>query len=401
MDVKIAFLNGDLTEEVYIRPPPGLPHPAGYVGRLRRALYGLKHAPRAWFAKFSSSLICLGFVASNYDSAMFIRKTVVGHIVVLLYVDDMIVTGDDEAGIADLKQQLHSLFEMKDLGYLRYFLGIEVAYSPEGYILSQSKYISEVISREGLTDDRIMDSPIELNHRLGPTDGDLLSDVTRYREVVGSLVYLTVTRPDITHVVHVVSQFVSAPRTTHWTVVIRILLYLRGTVHHDLLLSSTSDLVLTSYSDADWAGDPTDRKSTTGYCIILGNSLVAWKSKKQSVVSRTSAEAEYQAMATIAAELIWFRRLLEELGFPQLSATPMFCDNQSAIQIAKNPVFHERSKYIKIDCHFMRHHYLQGSLTLPHVSSTSQLADVFTKSHTTPRFHHLIGKLILLAPSKV
>ncbi|XP_068667644.1 uncharacterized mitochondrial protein AtMg00810-like [Aristolochia californica] len=241
---------------------------------------------------------------------------------------------------------------MKDLGYLRYFLGIEVAYSPEGYILSQSKYISEVISRAGLTDDRIMDSPIELNHRLSPTDGELLSDVTRYREVVGSLVYLTVTCPNITYVVHVVSQFASAPHITHWTVVLRILRYLRGTMHHGLLLSSTSDLVLTGYSDAGWAGDPTDRKSTTGYCIFL------------------------------------------ELGFPQLSATPMFCDNQSAIQIVKNPVFHEHTKHIEIDCHFVWHHYLHGSLTLPHVSSTSQLADVFTKSHTAPRFHHLISKLM-------
>ncbi|XP_068650520.1 uncharacterized mitochondrial protein AtMg00810-like [Aristolochia californica] len=381
-----------------MRPPPGLPHPAGYVCLLRRALYGLKQAPRAWFAKFSSSLIRLGFVASNYDSAMFIRKTVVGHIVVL-YVDDMIVTGDDEDGIADFKQQLHSLFEIKDLGYLRYFLGIEVAYSPEGYILSQSKYISEVISRAGLTDDRIMDSPIELNHFLSAADGELLSDVTRYREVVGSLVYLMVTRPDITYVVHVVSQFAFAPRTTHWTAVLHILRYSRGTVHHGLLLSSTSDLVLTGYYDVDWAGDTTDQKSTTGYCIFLGNSLVAWKSKKQSVASRSSAEAEYQAMATTAAKLIWFHRLLEELGFPQLSATPMFCDNQSAIQIAKNPIFHECTKHIEIDCHFVQHHYLQGSLTLSHVSSTSQLADVFTKSHTAPHFHHLISKLMVLAPS--
>ncbi|XP_068663020.1 uncharacterized mitochondrial protein AtMg00810-like [Aristolochia californica] len=348
---------------------------------------------------FSSSLICLCFVASNYGFAMFIRKIIVGHIVVLLYVDDMIVIGDDEVGIVDLKQQLHSLFEMKDLGYLRYFLGIEVAYSSEGYILSQSKYISDVISRAGLTDDRIMDSPIELNHRLSSTDGELLSDVTRYREVVGSLVYLTITRPDITYVVHVVSQFASTPRTTHWTAVLCILRFLRGTMHHGLLLSSTSDLVLIGNSDADWVGDLTDRKSTTGYCIFLGNSLVAWKSKKQSVVSRSFAEEEYRAMATTATELIWFRRLLEELGFPQLSATPMFCDIQSAIQIAKNRVFHECMKHIEIDCHFVRHHYLQGSLTLPHVFSTSQLADVFTKSHTTPRFHHLISKLMLLAPS--
>ncbi|XP_068645285.1 uncharacterized mitochondrial protein AtMg00810-like [Aristolochia californica] len=330
---------------------------------------------------------------------MFIRKTVVGHIVVLLYVDDMIVTGDDEASITNLKQQLHSLFEMKDLRYLRYFLGIEVAYSPEGYILSQSKYISKVISSARLIDDQIMDSPIELYHRLSPTDGDLLSDITQYREVVGSLVYLTVTRPDISYAVHVVSQFASTPRTTHWTAVLRILHYLRGTVHRGLLFSSTSDLVLTGYSDADWAGDPTDQKSTTGYCIFLGNSLVAWKSKKQSVVSCSSAVAEYRAMATTTAELIWFLRLLEELGFHQLSATPIFCDNQSAIQIAKNPVFHERTKHIEIECHFVRHHYLQGSLTLPQVSSTSQLADVFTKSHTTTRFHHLRGKLMLLAPS--
>ncbi|XP_068667725.1 uncharacterized mitochondrial protein AtMg00810-like [Aristolochia californica] len=303
MNVKNAMLNGDLVEEVYMRLPPGLPHTSGHVCHLRRALYGLKQAPRAWFEKFSSSLICLGFVASNYDSAMFIRKIIVGHIVVLLYVDDMIMTGDDDNGIADLKKQLHFMFEMKDLGYLRYFLGIEVAYSPEGYILSQSKYNSDVISRAGLTDNRIMDSPIELHHSLSPTDGELLFDVTRYREVLGSLVYLTVTCPDITYVVHVVSQFSSAPRRVHWTVVLCILRDLRDTLHHGLLLSFDS-LILTGYSDVDWVGDLTDLKSTTGYCIFLGNSLVAWKSKKQSVVSRSSAEAEYRAMATAAAELI-------------------------------------------------------------------------------------------------
>jgi transposase InsO family protein len=397
MDVKNAFLNGDLSEEVYMQPPPGLSHPPDKVCRLRRALYGLKQAPRAWFAKFSSTVSRLGFSISSYDSALFLRRTGKGTILLLLYVDDMIITGDDLSGIQELKAFLSQNFEMKDLGHLSYFLGLEITSSDDGFYLTQAKYTSDLLSRAGLTDHKILDTPIEFNARLTPSSGELLPDPTLYRQLVGSLVYLTVTRPDISYAVHQVSQFVSAPRSTHYAAVLRILRYLKGTLFHGLHFSAQSPLTLRAYSDADWVGDPTDRRSTTGYCFLLGSSLISWRSKKQSVVARSSTEAEYRALADTTSELLWLRWLLQDLGVSTSSATPIYCDNRSAIQIARNDVFHERTKHIEIDCHLVRHHLLQGSLQLVSVSSHDQLADIFTKSHPTGRFRDLVSKLQLVS----
>ncbi|OMO85296.1 Integrase, catalytic core [Corchorus capsularis] len=216
MDVKNAFLNGDLHEEVYMKPPPGLSCQTNQVCKLRRALYGLKQAPRAWFEKFSSTMLDSGFVQSAHDSTLFIRQSSRGIVLLLLYVDDMVITGDDDLGIKDIKNHLSRTFEMKDLGPLRYFLGIEVNSSSHGYVLSQVKYASDHISKAGLSDNKIVDTPIEMNVKLKATDGGLLTNATLYRQLVGSLIYLTVTRLDISHAVQVVSQFMTAPRTIHF-----------------------------------------------------------------------------------------------------------------------------------------------------------------------------------------
>ncbi|KAA8550319.1 hypothetical protein F0562_002003 [Nyssa sinensis] len=301
MDVKNAFLNGDLAEEVYMHPPPGYAHPPHIVFRLWRALYG-----------------------------------------------------DDLSGIRDLQHFLSQNFEMKDLGQLNYFLGLEVTSGSDGYYLSQA-----------------------------------------------NLIYLTVTRPDISYAVHLVSQFMSAPRSTHYAAVLRILRYVKGTLFHGLHFSSCSSLELHSYSDADWAGDPTDHRSTTGYCFLLGTSLISWRSKKQTVVARSSTEAEYRALADTTAELLWLRWLLTDMGASQLTSSPLYCDNRSAIQIAHNDVFHERTKHIEIDCHFIRHHLQQGTLDLRSVSSEDQLADIFTKSHPPGRLCDLVSKLQLTSSSRV
>uniref|UniRef100_A0A2N9EJW8 Integrase catalytic domain-containing protein n=1 Tax=Fagus sylvatica TaxID=28930 RepID=A0A2N9EJW8_FAGSY len=399
MDVKNAFLNGDLLEEVYMQPPPGYPDSQNQVCRLRRALYGLKQAPRAWFAKFSSVVAQQGFTPSSYDSALFIRHTSTGITLILLYVDDMIITGDDTAGICDLQKFLSQQFEMKDLGTLSYFLGLEVTSSSDGYYLSQAKYASDLLSKAGLTDSKTVSTPLELNVKLNTTDGEPLSDATLYRQLVGSLIYLTVTRPDLAYAVHLVSQFMSAPRSTHYAAVLRILRYIKGTLFHGLHFSAQSSLELRAYADADWAGDPTDRRSTTGYCFLLGSSLISWRSKKQSVVARSSTEAEYRALADATSELLWLRWLLADMGAPQTTSTPIHCDNRSAIHIAHNDVFHERTKHIEIDCHFIRHHLQQSALHLLSVSSEDQLADVFTKSHPPGRLRDLVSKLKMASSS--
>ncbi|PNX81560.1 putative copia-type protein [Trifolium pratense] len=218
---------------------------------LKKALYGMKQAPRAWFEKFSTVIPSLGFRSSDHDSALFLRTSSHGRILLSLYVDDMIITGDDVNGIDELKLQLAKFFEMKDLGTLRYCLGIEVAYSPRGYLLSQSKYIANILEQARISDTRSTDSPHELNVKYAPSDGVLLSDPTFYRTLVGSLVYLTITRPDIAYEVHIVSQFVVSPTTMHWAAVLRILHYLRGTQFQSLLFPSSSSLELHAYSDAD------------------------------------------------------------------------------------------------------------------------------------------------------
>jgi hypothetical protein len=358
MDVKNAFLNGDLSEEVYMQPPSGLSHPTNKVCRLRQALYGLKQAPRAWFAKFSATVSRLGYSINSYDSTLFIRYTNRGTILLLLYVDDMIITRDDIIGIQELKQFLSQHFEMKDLGPLSYFLGLEISLSFDGYYLTQAKYISDLLSQANLTDSKIVDTPTKLDTPLTLDDGEPLRDFTLYRHLVGSLVYLTVTRPNISYAVHQVSQFMAAPRSTHFSAVLRILCYLKGTLFHGLYFSSQSFLQLHAYTNVDWGGDPTNRRSTTGYCFLLGTSVISWRSKKQTVVARSSTEAEYCALADTTSELLWLRLLLQDMGVSLSSATHVYYDNRSAIQIVHNDVFHERTKHIKIDCHFVRHHLL-------------------------------------------
>jgi hypothetical protein len=308
----------------------------------------------------------------------------------------MIITGDDIDGISVLKTELARRFEMKDLGYLRYFLGIEVAYSPRGYLLSQSKYVADILERARLTDNKTVDTPIEVNPRYSSSNGLPLIDSTLYRTIVGSLVYLTITRLNIAYLVHVVNQFVASPTTIHWAAVLRILRYLWGTVFQSLLLSSTSFLELRAYSDADHRSDLTNRKSITGFCIFLGDSLISWKSKKQYIVSQSSTEAEYRAMTSTTKEIIWLRWLLADMRVFFSHPTPMYCDNQSSIQIAHNSVFHERTKHIEIDCHLTRHHLKHGTIALPFVPSSLQIADFFTKAHSISRFHFLVGKLSML-----
>ncbi|XP_026441790.1 uncharacterized protein LOC113340960 [Papaver somniferum] len=203
---------------------------------------------------------------------------------------------------------------MKDLGHLRYFLGIEVDKSSEGYFISQVKYATEILSRAGLSDSKVAETPLELNAKLNPFEGKALPDPTLYRQLVGSLNYLTITRPDISYAIHVVSHFMSAPRTTHFAAVLRILRYIKGTLYQGLQFSSQSELHLHAYADSDWAGDVIYRRSTSGYCMFLGNSLISWRSKKQSIVSRSSAEAEYRATAHATSEIIWLRWLLSDMG---------------------------------------------------------------------------------------
>ncbi|KAM7530049.1 hypothetical protein LguiB_033459 [Lonicera macranthoides] len=396
MDVKNAFLHGDLKEEIYMLPPPGLfTNPSNEVCRLKRSLYGLKQAPRAWFEKFRTTLLNFQFTQSQYDSSLFLKRTATGIVVLLVYVDDIVITGSDSQSIGELQQHLKSIFHMKDLGLLHYFLGLEVHSCSTGMLLHQHKYTQEILTLAGLQFGNSVLTPLEVNLKLRQTEGDLLPDPSLYRQLVGSLNYLTITRPDISFAVQQVSQFMQAPRHSHLAAVRRILRYLKGTSGRGLYFPNENSLQLMSYSDADWAGCADTRQSVTGWCMFLGDALISWKSKKQDRVSKSSTESEYRAMSSACSEIVWLRGLMGELGIPQLTPTPLHADNTSAIQIATNPVFHERTKHIEVDCHSIREALDQRVITLPHISSELQAADVFTKALSSQRHQFMVNKLML------
>ncbi|KAL5817912.1 hypothetical protein ACOSQ3_026290 [Xanthoceras sorbifolium] len=368
-----------------MQPPPGYPHSGKQICRLRRAFYGLRQGPRARFEKFSSVVAHQSFTSSPHVTALFIRRSSAGITLIFRYVDDIIITGDDSTGIRSLQHFFSQHFEMKDLGTLSYFLGLKVTSSSDGYYLSQAKYASNLLTKAIITDNKTVSTPLEYNAKLTPLDGEPISDATHYRQLVGSLIYLTVTRPDISHAVGMVSKFMDAPRSVHYAAVLWILRYVKGTLYHGLHYFSRSSLQLHAYSYTDWAGDPTARRSITGFCFMLGTSLVSWRSKKQDVVSHSSTKAEYRAIADTTCELVWLRWLLADMDAPRPTAIPLYCDNRSAIYIAHNDVFHERTKHIEIDCHITRHHLKKGFLKLFSIFSSNQPADTFTKSHPPGR----------------
>jgi hypothetical protein len=395
MDVQNAFLHGDLLEEVYMQLPPGFRRQGEehMVCRLNKSIYGLKQASRSWFHKFSTTIQQDGFHQSKADYSLFTKVSGNSITVVLIYVDDIIITGNDNKAIEALKSSLRTKFRIKDLGQLRYFLGVEVARSADGISISQRKYTLDILNEAGLLGAKPLSTPMEENIKLLPTAGDLLRNPSIYRRLVGKLIYLTITRPEITYSVHILSQFMQEPRKPHLDAVHHLLRYLKGAPGQGLYFPAKGDLLLTGFCDADWARCSITRRSVTGYCVFLGRALISWKTKKQTTVSRSSAESEYRAMASITCELTWLKYLLHDLQVEHSPPAKLFCDSQAALHIAANPVYHERTKHIEIDCHVVRERIQSGAITTAHVSSACQLADMFTKPLGKSSFRSLLGKL--------
>lgn len=308
--------------------------------RLHCSLYGLKQSPRAWFDRFRKAMLKRGYPQSNADHTLFYKHTEDKVAILIVYVDDIVITGNDTKEISDLKHHLAQEFEVKDLGHLRYFLGIEVSKGPKGIFICQRKYILDLLKETGMLGSRPMATPMDQNHRLSGGTGTPV-DRERYQRLVGRLIYLSHTRPDIAFAVSVVSQFMHDPRSTHMEAVSRILRYLKGCLGKGLLYTRQGNVQVEGYTDADWAGSLDDRRSTSGYCTFVGGNLVSWRSKKQSVVVRSTAEAEFRAMAHGVCELLWLQILLTELRLYRHTPLMLYCDNKAAIDIANNPVQHD------------------------------------------------------------
>lgn len=396
-DVKNAFLHGELTEEVYMELPPGCKTPEAYdksVCKLKKALYGLKQSPRAWFGRFTKSMKEFGYSQSNADHTLFIKKHQGKITALIVYVDDMVVTGNDDEERKALQSYLSKEFEMKDLGPLKYFLGIEVSRSTKGIFLSQRKYTLDLLEETGMSACQPIDTPLDGGLKLFFEPNQVPVDKQRYQRLVGRLMYLAHTRPDLAYALSVISQFMHNPGEQHMSAVMRILRYLKSAPGKGILFAKNENQQnVRVYTDADWAGSIDDRRSTSGYFTFVGGNLVTWRSKKQNVVARSSAEAEFRGMALGLCEALWLKLLLSDLGYPPKLPILLYCDNKAACDIAHNPVQHDRTKHVEVDRFFIKEKLDEKILELPMIRSEDQLADILTKAVSSQVFSKVVSKL--------
>ncbi|KAD2805945.1 hypothetical protein E3N88_39322 [Mikania micrantha] len=381
LDVKSVFLNGELKETVYVEQPPGFIHKGEEhkVCKLKKALYGLKQAPRAWFKRIEGYFLREGFMKSQYDHTLFIKKEHKDVVIVSLYVDDLIYTGNNRELCESFKCSMMSEFEMSDLGKMRYFLGVEVDQNKYGIQMHQKKYAKEIIEMFNMWEVNGVNNPIVPGALVTKTGDKNKVDESLYKSLVGSLMYLTVTRPDLMYAVCFVSRFMADPREEHLQVSKRILRYVKATYDYGLTYARNASLKLKVYMDSDYARDVDDRKSTSGYVCILSNAAVSWSSQKQEIVALSSTEAEYVAATSCACHSVWLKGLLEEISEESVGTVEIQCDNSSTIKLSKNPVMHRRTKHIEVRFHYLRDLVNDEKIQLMFCSTKDQVADVLTK----------------------
>ena len=397
MDVKSAFLNGPLHEEVYVKQPPGFEDPdfPNHVYKLDKALYGLKQAPRAWYEHLKELLIDRGFDVGLIDPTLFTKRVNGELFVCQLYVDDIIFGSTNKAFNDEFSKLMTDRFEMSMMGEMRFFLGFEIKQLREGTFINQAKYLQDMLKRFKMTEMKGVATPMVTKCHLALDPNGKEVDQKVYRSMIGSLLYLCASRPDIVLSVGVCARYQASPKESHMMALKRIFRYLVDTPRYGLWYPKGSSFILNGYTDADWAGDKDDRKSTSGACQFLGRSLVCWSSKKQNCISLSTAEAEYVAAASGCTQLLWMRQTLKEYGVT-CDKVPLLCDNESAIKIAYNPVQHSRTKHIEIRNHFIRDHVARGDIELIYVPTKDQLADIFTKPLDEARFCYLRNELNII-----
>ena len=391
MDIKTAFLNGELEEEIFMRQPEGFIE-AGkedMVCKLKRSIYGLKQSARCWNTELDHKLRDIGFVQSRNDPCIYTRVTGGELVVIAVYVDDIIQAGKNEKEIGEIKKSISKKFDAVDMGPLHYFLGVKVVQNDHGVWIGQPSYIRELLRKFRMEDSNPVETPADVSMKLKKAEeNETMADKQMYQSAVGSILYVsTRTRPDISYAVGSCARFSADPTKSHWAAVKRIMRYLKGTINVGILYNLKDQKDLIGYSDADWAGDINDRKSTSGYVFQISGGAVSWRSKKQSCVALSTAEAEYMALASATQEAMWMKQLIADLHTNILKKpVRIYEDNQSAICITKNHQYHGRSKHIDIKFHFTRDQVSSGNVEVVYCKSEEMVADMLTKPLCGPQF---------------
>ncbi|GJT71912.1 retrovirus-related pol polyprotein from transposon TNT 1-94 [Tanacetum coccineum] len=390
MDVKSAFLNGFINEEVYVAQPPGFIDFAkpNHVYRLKKALYGLKQAPKAWYDRLKAFLIKHDYTMGMVDNTLFTKKKDSNIIIVQIYVDDIIFGSTCQEMCDDFAKIMHDEFEMSMMGELNFFLGLQIKQLEDGIFFNQSKYIKEMLKKFGLEDSKPMKTPMSTETKLTKDEEGESVDNTKYRGMIGSLLYLTASRPDIMFSVCLCARFQEDPKTSHLEAVKRIFRYVKGTTHLGLWYPKGSGIETIVYADSDHAGDYVDRKSTSGICTFMGCCLTSWFSKKQTALAISTTEAEYVSAGKACQQALWMKQALVDYGI-RLDDIPIMCDNKGAIDLSKNPVQHSRTKHIEIRHHFLRDNVQKGNISIEKVSSEDNIADILTKPLKREPFNYL------------
>ncbi|XP_074379364.1 retrovirus-related Pol polyprotein from transposon TNT 1-94 isoform X2 [Apium graveolens] len=395
MDVKSAFLNGVLEEEIFVEQPEGFvcKGQEDKVYRLIKALYGCRQAPRTWYSRIDTHLLSLGFVKSLSEATLYVKKSDFEILVVSLYVDDLLVTGSNLKQIDNFKEEMKAAFEMTDLGKMTFFLGMEVQQNTNEIFICQKKYAKEILKKFNMDECKPTTTPMNNKEKFYEKDGAPKTDEGLYRSLIGCLMYLTITRPDIMNAVSILSRYMHCASEIHFQAGKRILRYVKGTIDYGVKFSKVENFRLHGYADSDLAGCEDDMKSTLGYCFSFGSGMFSWSSKKQEITAQSTAEAEFIAAVAAANQALWLRKLMMDLHMNQQEGTIIFVDNQSAISIADKPVFHDKTKHFKIKFYFLREVQSEGEVQLIHCSSENQTADILTKALSKSRYEFLRHKL--------
>jgi hypothetical protein len=392
MDVTTAFLNGKLQEEIYVKQPTGYVKKGqeDKVYKLKKSLYGLKQAPLCWNKEIDGALTKFGFTRNKADHGVYVKGSNKDWIAVVLYVDDLLIISANNIEITKVKNCLSSMFKMKDLGLVEYFLGMKFTKTKHGYHINQAKYIGEILDVFGMTDCNPAKVPMIGKWDLENNDSESV-DETLYCSMIGKLLYAAnYIRPDISYAVSLLSRYLNGPKMIHLKAAKHVMRYLKGNSQLGIEFIRQAKFTINAYCDADWAGDKQDRKSTTGYVVIASGGAICWKSKKQSVVSLSTTEAEYMAVGEVTKEILWVNNMISELHLKPSLPVKIYEDNNGCLNMSKNPVHHSRTKHIDIRHHFLRDHDQRGDIILQPIRSNDMIADMLTKNLGNIQFRKLV-----------